>query len=558
MPEDPIFRNLVEISTISSELLVGVPVQELVSVLSRYHIPEYILMTSTVTKILQSLEPAHMDPSKLTECLTDTRTNILNWVIDWATAPRTTQNVLWIHGLAGSGKSTLAATLASAFRDQGRLGAFLFFARDVTERSNPTTVVRTLAYQLGTFHPDIGKCIATYIKSTPSICLSPLPFQFRRLLIDPLSSFPTLRTPIVFVFDALDQCGTPEERESLMNVLSEQSGHLPPAIRFIFTSRAESDIRRAFDPQPPQPHILTRELDITTQANTDDISSYFRHGLSIVRAKNKRLSLGADWPGEETIRELTERASGLFIWASTALEFIDGYNPKICLDIILKGEVAPAAQAALDSLYKTALESEGNWDDKDFVTDFRAILGLVLVAETPLSSSAIDRLLGKRTSCPADHTVSKLACVLQQTPTVRVLHSSFAEFLLTRSRCGRDIWWFNPAPHHRSLAVQCLYRLNEVLKYNVCGLTLSKDVSYQGPSANESFPEDVSYACMFWIEHICIINDDVESIFELLKSFLTRHLLHWFEAMSILRRSRDTIASLRSLLIWMTVSCAMA
>ncbi|KIM85744.1 hypothetical protein PILCRDRAFT_65733 [Piloderma croceum F 1598] len=489
-----------------------------------------------------------MDPSKLTDCLADTRTGILNFVIDWATAPRATQNVLWIHGLAGSGKSTLATTLANVFREQGRLGAFLFFARDVTERSNPTTVVRTLAYQLGTFHPDIGKRIAASIESTPSICLSPLPFQFRRLLIDPLSSFP-LRTPIVFVLDALDQCGTPEERESLMTVLSEQSDRLPPAIRFIFTSRAESDICRAFDLQP---HILTRELDITSQANTDDISSYFRHGMSIVRANNKRLSLEADWPGENTIRELTERASGLFIWASTALEFIDGYNPRVCLDTILKGEVASAAQAALDSLYETALESEGIWDNEDFVADFRAIIGLVLVAETPLSSSAIDRLLGKRTSCPADHTVSKLACVLQQTPTVRVLHSSFADFLLTKSRCGRDIWWFDPAPHHQSLAIQCLHRLNAVLKYNVFGLTLSKDVPYRGPSANESFPEDISYACMFWIEHICAIKDSVESTFELLKSFLTRHLLHWFEAMSILRRSRDTIASLRSLLIWMT------
>ena len=494
-----------------------------------------------------------MDPSKRKECLAETRIDIIKFVIDWATAPRATQNVLWLHGLAGSGKSTLSTTLASAFREQGRLGAFLFFARDVTERSNPTTVVRTLAYQLGTFHPDIGTAIAASIKCTPSICLSPLPFQFRRLLIDPLSSLTTLRTPIVFVLDALDQCGTPEERESLMTVLSELSGRLPPAIRFIFTSRAEIDIYRAFDPQP---HVLTRELDITSQANTNDISSYFRHGMAIVRANNKRLGLAADWPGEGTIRQLTERASGLFIWASTALEFIDGYNPKACLDTILMGEAASAAQPALDALYETALKSEGIWDNKDFVADFRAILGLVLVAETPLSSSAIDRLLGKRTSCPADHTVSKLGCVLQQTPTVRVLHSSFADFLLTRSRCGRDIWWFDQAPHHHSLAIQCLHRLNEVLTYNMCHLTLSKDLPYVGLSANEGLSEDISYSSIFWIKHICTIKDSAKSIIELLKSFLYRHLLHWFETMSILRRSRETIALLRSLLIWVTVSCA--
>jgi hypothetical protein len=36
--------------------------------------------------------------------------------------------------------------------------------------------------------------------------------------------------------------------------------------------------------------------------------------------------------------------------------------------------------------------------------------------------------------------------------------------------------------------------------------------------------------------------------------FLNRHLLHWLEAMSILRKSRDAIGLLDKLLIWMTVS----
>ena len=53
---------------------------------------------------------------------------------------------------------------------------------------------------------------------------------------------------------------------------------------------------------------MTRELDITSQANTNDIASYFRHGMAIVRTNNKRLGLGADWPGEGIIQDLTERA----------------------------------------------------------------------------------------------------------------------------------------------------------------------------------------------------------------------------------------------------------
>jgi hypothetical protein len=328
---------------------------------------------------------------------------------------------------------------------------------------------------------------------------------------------------------------------------------LPSTIRLIVTSRAEFDISRAFNFRP---HILARELDITSPANTNDILWYFRHKMAIVRAKNTGLRLAADWPGEDIIRELTKRASGLFVWASTALEFIDGYDPTLCLATILKGETASPAQSALDALYETALASEGFWGDKDFVADFRAILGLVLVAQTPLSSNAIDSLLGQGRSRPTQHTISQLGCVLQQAPTVRVLHSSFAEFLMTRSRCDRDIWCIDPAPHHHSLAIQCLRHLSKCLKHNMCNLILSKDLPNLGLSGKERLPEDTFYACMFWIEHTCMTKDNIKSIIEPLMSFLHHHLLHWLEAMSILRKSRDTITKLCNLLTWLTVGCA--
>jgi hypothetical protein len=79
-------------------------------------------------------------------------------------------------------------------------------------------------------------------------------------------------------------------------------------------------------------------------------------------------------------------------------------------------------------------------------------------------------------------------------------------------------------------------------------MTLSVDLG------NESLPEDIAYACMFWAEHVCLCKDNTPSITEHLDAFLNQHLLHWLEAMSILRRARDTIAQLRNLWDWITVS----
>jgi hypothetical protein len=473
---------------------------------------------------------------------------MIQFISDWALDPTGAQNILWLHGLAGSGKSTLSTTIANRFRETGHLGAFIFFDRDIAERSDPTTVIRTLAYQLGSFHTRAGLAISAALETFPSIRLSPLRIQFQQLLVDPLSPEGVLdaNAPIVIVLDALDECGCPKKRAALLEILADQFVRLPSAIRVVITSRLEHDIKCAFERRD---HIHGQELDITSDVNANDISYYLRHKMIHVRSKAKDyLPLGSNWPSEEDLQQLAERASGLFVWASTASQFIDGYDPIKRMDTILKRETSLGAEYALDGLYRTALESVGNWDDEDFLVDFRAVMGLVLVARRPLSGSAIDCLLSSPGRRQCMYTTSHLGCVVQQHPTIRLLHPSFADFLLTRSRCGRDIWFFDQVAHNHALALHCLRRLEEVLKRNICNLTLSANLD------DESLPEDLTYACVFWVDHMCAVKDDIQSIMDRLDAFLCRHLLHWFEAMSILRRSRDTIVLLSNLSAWITVS----
>jgi hypothetical protein len=287
-------------------------------------------------------------------------------------------------------------------------------------------------------------------------------------------------------------------------------------------------------------------LNIASGFNTHDISLYLRYRMARIGSKIMALSPGTQWPSENDLRRLTHRASGLFVWASTASEFIDGYDPLHRMDIVLNGVVTAGAEDALDVLYRTALESSANWEDEDFLADFSAIMGLVLVVHHPLSSAAIDHLLciPRR---PCSYTISHLGCVLQQAPTVRPLHPSFADFLTTRSRCGRDIWFFDCNPCKLKLAILCLRRLNQVLRRNMCNMTLSVDL------AGETLPEDVKYACLFWIEHICAIKEGISSVIIHLDVFVNQHLLHWLEAMSILKESRNSIGLLDNLLAWMKV-----
>jgi len=114
----------------------------------------------------------------------------------------------------GSGKSTISTTLANKFRDDRCLGAFLFFSRDVKERSDPAVVVRTLAFQLGSFSASMRAAISQALTRNLGIVRAPIRLQFRKLVVEPLLTLFAVRrhTPIVVILDALDECGNPTER----------------------------------------------------------------------------------------------------------------------------------------------------------------------------------------------------------------------------------------------------------------------------------------------------------------------------------------------------------
>jgi hypothetical protein len=138
---------------------------------------------------MQRLQPAEMNASDRTECLDGTRKDLLEFIKNWVAGSSSGQNILWLHGVAGSGKSTLT----NHFRDSS-MGAFIFFDQDVTSRNDPTSVIRTITYQLALHYPDVGLAIAKAINKTPTIFQSPIALQFQRLLLEPL--------PILLVLEA--------------------------------------------------------------------------------------------------------------------------------------------------------------------------------------------------------------------------------------------------------------------------------------------------------------------------------------------------------------------
>ena len=253
----------------------------------------------------------------------------------------------------------------------------------------------------------------------------------------------------------------------------------------------------------------------------NDILEYTRHRLEEIRIKNGRL--GDNWPGEDKIRSLANRAGGLFIWASNACLYIKSYAPNQRLSALLEKQLEGNSSgpfARLDSLYETGLHSAGLWHDALFRSDCCNVLGVILCARVPLSCSVIDALLELPQDTSSWDSVSRLGCLLHvsETEPIRILHPSFHDYL--SERCRDNPWSTDLKRHNKELALRCIKLLDKELRENICDMTLPY------LSTKYTLPEALSYACKFWIEHICLVSDITDDILNEIYAFLDKHLLH--------------------------------
>ena len=123
-----------------------------------------------------------------------------------------------------------------------------------------------------------------------------------RLLTRPLSSADiSAEASLVVILDALDECGTPEQRKGLLKVLAEETAKLPLFICILITGHWEHDIAGTLELQAP---IQVQQLNLSSANNNNDISLFFRCQMAEIHIKNKCI-LGDHWPGDVHISDLT-------------------------------------------------------------------------------------------------------------------------------------------------------------------------------------------------------------------------------------------------------------
>ncbi|KAK7676730.1 hypothetical protein QCA50_020306 [Cerrena zonata] len=479
---------------------------------------------------LKELKPAAMNAASRPLCLHGTRESVMQTIIDWVVnIDDHEQNILWLHGLAGSGKSTIANTVSERVHELGRLGAFLFFERDKTDRD---AVIHTMASQLADADPILRSNICASIERDRRTVNSHLEKQFAHLIRRPLDDVASsLHGPIVIVLDALDEYGDINSRRTLLGLIANEFKHLPSNFRFLITSRPELDIENVY-----LNRSNIKSISLSNIADpTPEIRLYLSSELNHIRNVKR---MPSNWPHEYNLDRAARMSEGLFIWASTLIKFLLGTNdPAKTLESVLRLRNKDHARG-LDQLYATVLNARNDWHS-GLGERFKAVTTIILRSQASFSDIDIDQLMGYLESKSCRGIFEDFHCLFDHSPgwPIRPLHASFGDYLTDVTRSGGKPWSLAGFDTNHQLVLCCFRVMSEQLRFNICNFETSGRLNKDYADLKERIEKHISpalrYASIYWWHHLKGIQTWQEDVGSALRLFSSEKLLFWLEWVSL-------------------------
>ncbi|TQN71089.1 Vegetative incompatibility protein HET-E-1 [Colletotrichum shisoi] len=475
-------------------------------------------------------------------CHPETRRDLLQQVERWVDNPDG-KSIFWLCGPAGTGKSTISRTVANVLADKNRLAASFFFNRTRDGQA---------------------------IQAEPDLPEKGLQVQFDKLILDPLSKVKTeglLLPTLVLVIDALDECDSgnsegyqnpqSDRTRQIVRLLAKTAVIKGVRVRIFLTSRPELPIQLGFRHDVSEHSHRDVELlrDIPPAVVEHDIRVFLAAQLEMIR---NAYGIPKDWPGEDIVDRLVTITVPLFIYASTICKFVNDprrrFDPRSQLQKVLSGNrgqvtnIRGTYQPILDQL----LVGLSEYDSEQMLADFRRIVGSIILLADPLPVEPLSQLLRvsqDQIRCQLNnlHSVLDIPEETEPNRAVKLFHLSFREYLLGE-RGDSSPFSVDESSRHGDLLHDCLQTMSSGsnntggLRNDICQLddpgVIRKDVDPE--VIRKHIPQHLLYACTHWAHHLIgsrkLIQDGDE-----VYVFLTRHFVHWLEAMSWVGKMKESI-----------------
>ena len=476
--------------------------------------------------------------------------DIAKWAIESSSdSPR----VFWLIGQAGSGKTTIAYTIIKRFEEDGNtnqrtvLGGDFLCSRQFEETQQQSRIIPTIACQLA--HICKSYADALYVAQKFNAVNHDVVTQLKDLLIGPWEQSEPTRSPeqppFLIVIDALDELtgdgGTVFLRDLLMTI----DKYDLRGFKFLVTSRSHPEVVQLCESFASRTVCHLQEVPI--EEAKPDVKLYLEKRL-------KKLD------GRPELDELVKRAGGLFIYAATAVRYLNASvtvekQIDMLRDLFSKPYQPSSASDALlliDNLYQhIMMDALANLDGKVLARRLCILFTFLCTAERT-SISTVTALVHRGFSPSGDDEAVRAvlrdlyAVLYTRGDQVFWYHTSFADFIFTQARStfriGETDFAFscNEPSHHRFLSKSCFRIMTAGLRFNMGNIPSSflfdrDNAIALSKHVNQNIDAGARYASRYWTHHLAtaeLINTD--DLCGCLSEFLQIRILFWIEAMNLL------------------------
>jgi hypothetical protein len=487
-----------------------------------------------------------------------TRESLLRHIVAWVTnesRQKDEGNTYWIYGLPGIGKTSLAHSMCARIHEEKHLAGAFFCQRDDPTMSEPRNILPTLIYKLAGVFPLFRTIVAERLRNDANLTPESMKDSLFLEFIRGLPRHP--KQALVFVIDALDECGDDQSRRILLKVLTDAVAHAP-WLKITITSRPEVDIQRFFGAAGRSSH---GRYDLATdESATSDLRIFAQDRFRRLALKQH---LQDPWPEPSLFEGVISRAAGLFIFIKTiALALEQCKDPTESLKATLRdsddtGLISP--YGLYSSIVKTRIVHSS--------AEFQRVIGVLLTTAPyrPLCEDTIAELAGvnlRNVKMWVDDLSSLLYRDEGASGAIRVRHLSISDFFISNG-CPCD-YQVSLQDANVQLGITCLKTMVRELRFNICKLEdsrLANAAVYDLQSRiKENISDALQYSSRYWSNHLCSSPDNsnwgvsgsLEEFFEGL------YPLFWIEVLSVMGMVPICAPSLRRVISWMKVSATPA
>lgn len=461
-----------------------------------------------------------------------------------------TTQFLWMRADPGKGKTMLMISIIEDLQSDPGFTPLSFFLCQATDArlNNATAVIRGLIYKLVHQQPFLISHIHDeYDRAGSKLFEGDNAFVAVSKILHNMLRDHRLNQ-VYLVVDALDECQS--GLEQLLKFIFESLSDPNSQVRWLVSSRHKPEIEKElFNRSKTE---LNLDKDVENEISYA-VKAYIDHQMQNVIAQYEKKYRDIDHETRMQLRniegnvaeDLHRKAENTFLWVALVFQQIQARDCDAdeVLDFVYKMPVG------LHELYNQMMDRiiQLSQQQNRYACFCREVLLIAVNSYRPLQLSEMVTLaaLPKFADTRKIIQLCGLLSLKEEETTIYFVHQSAKDYLIEHAKPEiiSQIFPDGCRKGHQRIMSQSIESMSQILKRDIHSLQHLKDV--HTPSL-----APIRYACVYWVDHLHEMGPHSEMFLHdtgMVDVFLREHLLHWLEALSLIKSMSSSVFAIAKL-----------